>query len=159
MKRNQFNQFLFLLFFLCTVLFAFMIFTEKKRTADLKEQNIELKGEIDRLNRTAQVGNSDLTSAQKASKLQSWDIKRFQKNGLKNPEEDILNDLMKQGRLITFEPKPGVSWRFDRNETIILSKQWVFTKFDEGHMLGSMLLQYSVNNGTITWEAISQVLD
>ncbi|MBN2202525.1 hypothetical protein JW777_11260 [bacterium] len=159
MKRNQFNQFLFFLFVLCTVLFAFMLFTEKKKTADLKNQNMELKGEVDLLNLASQDNNSDLTSAQKSSRLQSWDIKRFQKNGLENPEKDIVDDLMKQSRLIKFEPKPGVSWRFDRNETIILSNQWVFTKFDEGHMLGSMLLQYSVNNGAITWEAISQVLD
>jgi cbb3-type cytochrome oxidase subunit 3 len=159
MKRNQFHQFLFFLFFLGTVLFAFLLFTEKNKIADLKKYNMELKGEIDRLNLAFQDNNSDLKSPQKSSKLQSWDITGFQKNGLKNPEEEILNDLMKQSRLIRFEPKPGVSWRFDRNETIILSNRWIFTKFDEGHMLGSMLLQYSVKNGFITWEAVSQVLD
>jgi hypothetical protein len=158
-KNDQFKNLLFVLFFLCTVLFAFVIFVERKNTGNLKKYNIELKEEIDRLNLASQDTNADSRSSQKSSKLQSWDIKRFQKSGLKNPGEDILDDLMKQSRLIKFEPQPGVSWRFDRNETIILSNRWVFTKFDEGHMLGSMLLQYSVNNGSITWEAISQHLD
>jgi hypothetical protein len=146
-------------FFLSTAVFAGLFILERKNTADLENKNLELKSDLEEFKQKASDNTADQNDSKKLSKLQSWDIKRFQKKGLKNPENDILASLMKQTQLIKFEPQPGVSWRFDANETIILSNRWVFTKFDEGHMLGSMLLSYTVNNGSVAWEAISQYLD
>jgi hypothetical protein len=159
MKKNNFTNTVFIVFFLSTAVFAALFYLERKNVADLEKINMELKSDMEALKQKAGDNTADLDNSKKFSGLQSWDIKRLQKKGLKNPENDILAGLMKQTRLIKFEPQPGVSWRFDTNESIILSNRWVFTKFDEGHMLGSMLLSYTVNNGSITWEVISQVLD
>jgi len=159
MKNNHFNKFILFVFFICTIVFIILFIFEKKNTTNLEKLNFALKAEIVKLNLAVKDNNSELNTSQKLSKLQSWDIKRFQKKGLTNPEDDILDNLTKQAQLIKFEPQPGVSWRFDKNETIILSNRWIFTKFDEGHMLGSMLLKYNVDNGSITWEVISQYLD
>jgi hypothetical protein len=159
MKNSNFKNLVLYLFLISTIVFIILFIFEKKSTAHLIKLNIELKAEIDKLNLAVKDNNSEVNTAPKLSKLQSWDIKRFQKKGLMNPEEDILDNLSKQTRLIKFEPQPSVAWRFDKNETIILSNRWIFTKFDEGHMLGSMLLKYNVDNGSITWEVISQYLD
>jgi len=159
MKKGNFRNVIFFVFFTCTIAFVILFFVERKNSTNLEKSYMALKSDMEKLNQKVSDKNSDLNTSQKLSKLQSWDIKRFQKKGLKNPEADILESLTKQTHLIKFEPQPGVSWRFDKNETIILSDRWVFTKFDEGHMLGSMLLSYNVNNGSITWEVISQYLD
>jgi hypothetical protein len=159
MKNNNFKNFILFIFIICTIIFGILFIFEMKNTSNLVKLNIGLKAEIDNVNLAVYNNKSELNTVYKLSKLQSWDIKRFQKKGLTNPEKDILDNLSKQTKLIKFEPQPGVTWRFDINETIILSNRWIFTKFDEGHFLGSMLLKYNVDNGSITWEVISQYLD
>jgi hypothetical protein len=159
MKKTKSNNFLSILFLVCAIVFAVLFVIEKKKNANLESTNIKSGSEMEEVNQKAGDAHSDANTSNQLSKLQSWDIKRFQKKGLKNPEDDIIESLLKQSHLIKFEPHAGVTWRFDKNETILLSNRWVFTKFDEGHMLGSMLLEYTVNNGLITWEVISQYLD
>jgi hypothetical protein len=159
MKNKNSSNFILYVLFIITIVLVILLYMEKKNTSELEKPMATLPAKTEKSVPAAEGNVPGLNDPQMISKLQSWDIRRFQKRGLANPEEDIVNDLLKQNRLIQFDSHAGVNWRIDKNETIILSNKWVFTKFDDGHMLGSILLQYQVENGIITWEVISQYLD
>ncbi|MGV3541339.1 MAG: hypothetical protein ACO1OQ_16100 [Rufibacter sp.] len=82
--------------------------------------------------------------------LSNSDIQRLKKKGLKNPEADLMNDLMrKQKSLLTAQGSMGGTMAI--RDIRILNDRYAMAYFEDGHNGGNMLLRYSVNNGTITW--------
>jgi len=93
--------------------------------------------------------------------LNSWDIDKFKEKGLQNPSEDLMTDLRNHRELIPYKGVLGGTMNFYQKDDIhILTSKWVFASFDDGHIGGYMLLEYTVSNaGKISWRVIDSYLD
>jgi hypothetical protein len=118
---------------------------EKLREAERKCENLRVKSE------TLKGG----------SLLRNWDIAHLKKDGLSNPEEDLIADLMRHRELIPYAGVMGGTMGFYSPKDIhILSPRWVLAAFEDGHIGGKMLLEYSVSpGGKVYWKVISAYLD
>ncbi|WP_181305643.1 hypothetical protein [Rufibacter sp. XAAS-G3-1] len=82
--------------------------------------------------------------------LTESDIQRLKRKGLKNPEADLMNDLMrKQKTLLTTSGTMGGTMAIQ--DVRILNDRHALAYFEDGHNGGYLLLRYAVNNGAITW--------
>lgn len=95
------------------------------------------------------------------SLLRTSDIASLQKNGLSDPEKDLVADLMQHRELIPYEGVMGGTMGFYSPKDIhILSSRWVLAAFEDGHIGGHMLLEYRVDpDGEICWRVIGAYLD
>ena len=85
--------------------------------------------------------------------LSESDIQRLKREGLQNPETDLLNDLnRKQSRLIPAEGTMGGTMTI--RDSRILNDRYAMAYYEDGHNGGYMLLKYTVNNGTINWTVV-----
>ncbi|KAA9340581.1 hypothetical protein [Adhaeribacter soli] len=95
-------------------------------------------------------------SAQFADELGSLsesDINRLQKKGLRNPEVELKNSLIKnQSSLIPVKGTVGGTMTF--RDIRILNDSYALAYFEDGHNGGNMLLKYSVANGVVTWKVL-----
>ncbi|WP_192821757.1 hypothetical protein [Rufibacter sp. LB8] len=82
--------------------------------------------------------------------LSDSDVKRLKRAGLKNPETDLMNDLMrKQKSVLTNVGVKGGTMAI--HDVRILNDRYAMAYFEDGHFGGNMVLRYSVDNGAITW--------
>ena len=83
-------------------------------------------------------------------------VREFQNSGLRNPEKEIIADLLKHPNLIP--AKSGVVEGmkfFEQNKILILSRELVFAPFTDGTKSGKMILEYSItSDGRISWVPI-----
>jgi len=92
--------------------------------------------------------------------LNDYHVDNLKEKGLKNPTEDLLSDLEKQENLIPFKGTLGGTMYFLRENALILNQKWIFAPFEDGHICGSLILEYRVKkNGKISWKVISSHLD
>ena len=90
------------------------------------------------------------------SNLRKSDILLLKKKGLRQPVDDLTEDLMGQRDLIPIDGVLGGTMAFVKSEMVILNDKWVFASFDDGHMLGRALLEYEVSeDGKISWGMIA----
>ncbi len=81
------------------------------------------------------------------------------KSGLKNPIEDIKTDLLSRKDIIKHDGiKGGIMGFYDSRNIYILNNKWVYAVYEDGHIAGSMLLEYKVKNGKISWNIIKEML-
>ncbi|MGM0677171.1 hypothetical protein [Ectothiorhodospira marina] len=85
--------------------------------------------------------------------------RRLRRQGLNQPREDLLNDLIQRPELIDHEPVLGGTLFFIPDESHILNDQWVLATFEDGHVRGQMLLEYQVAFGTIDWRVLVSDLE
>lgn len=85
--------------------------------------------------------------------LSAGDVQRLKRKGLKNPEVDLMNDLMrKQKSLLTASGSMGGTMAI--RDIRILNDRHALAYFEDGHNGGYMLLRYTVENGSITWNKL-----
>jgi catechol 2,3-dioxygenase-like lactoylglutathione lyase family enzyme len=73
---------------------------------------------------------------------------------------DLKKDLMKHPELIPFKGEVGGKMDFYSEEFIhILSNDWVYAYFEDGHIAGQMLLKYRMDGGKITWKVLQSELE
>ncbi|GGK64821.1 hypothetical protein ACD591_01615 [Rufibacter glacialis] len=90
------------------------------------------------------------TFEEEVGSLSDSDIQRLKRKGLKNPEADLMNDLMrKQKTLLTTPGTMGGTMAIQ--DVRILNDRHALAYFEDGHNGGYLLLRYAVNNGAITW--------
>jgi hypothetical protein len=93
-------------------------------------------------------------------KLDSWKIAQLKKQGLSEPLNDIITDLSKHMELIPFKGVLGGTMGFYDLENIIVTSNEVFAPFDDGHIMGYMLLKYQVSSeGKISWKVLDAYLE
>jgi len=86
-------------------------------------------------------------------------ISALKRRGFDGSVQDIVNDLLKHKELIPYDGVLGGKMGFhSRDNVYVLSDKWVYAYFDDGHINGYMLLNYSVNNGNISWKVIDSYL-
>ncbi|WP_210463651.1 hypothetical protein [Rufibacter roseolus] len=82
--------------------------------------------------------------------LSEGEVQRLKNKGLKNPEADLMNDLMrKQKSLLPTTGTAGGTMAIQ--DVRILNDRHALAYFEDGHNGGYLLLRYAVNNGAITW--------
>ncbi|MDA3847009.1 MAG: hypothetical protein PF505_10795 [Vallitaleaceae bacterium] len=70
----------------------------------------------------------------------------------------IVDDLRARTELIGFEGVVGGTMRF--GSIFVINDQWVYARFDDGHIMGYGLYKYKVEaNMDLTWEVIDSRLD
>ena len=73
----------------------------------------------------------------------------------------IKADLTEHPELIPFEGTLGGTMGFYDPENIyVLSDKWVYARFEDGHIQGGMLLEYSLGpDGEISWQVLEARLE
>jgi hypothetical protein len=90
--------------------------------------------------------------------LDEYQVRNLKRKGLDNPVEDIRNDLMREGALISRKGTQGGTMKFYLPEAIhVLTENWVIAYFEDGHNAGALILKYDVVNGDITWEVLDEI--
>src|SRR5689334_15934335 len=86
--------------------------------------------------------------------LDEGDVVSLQRQGLDDPARRIRESLVAHRELIPFPGVLGGTMAIRPNEDIaLLTPPYVFAKFDDGHIGGSMLLEYTVTPGPeIHWK-------
>ena len=104
---------------------------------------------------------SKIETSQRPSLLTGRDIAQLARQGISNPEEELVADLMQHSELITYDGIMGGSMGFYSPKDIhILSSRWVLASFEDGHIGGNMLLEYRVDPGrNISWKVLSAYLE
>jgi hypothetical protein len=88
--------------------------------------------------------------------LPDFAIRDLRGKGLADPVEELRSDLRVNADLIPLKPH-GQRWQF--GTIIVLSPRWVFANFEDGHYMGSCLLEYDVlSGGKIRWRVLKAEL-
>ena len=90
------------------------------------------------------------------SRLSAQTIREFKNKGLRNPEQNIITDLMKHPNLIPVKSGSDNGMKFyDKKKIFVLSRNLVFAHFSDGNKGGTMILEYSItSDGRISWVPI-----
>ncbi|OGF17309.1 MAG: hypothetical protein A2W00_14245 [Candidatus Eisenbacteria bacterium RBG_16_71_46] len=92
--------------------------------------------------------------------LTSGEIAQLQLAGLPDPPQRLREDLMRHPELIPFEGTLGGRMRFDPGGIALLSPEWVYARFEDGHTGGSCLLAFDVlRDGRISWRRLAARAD
>ena len=92
--------------------------------------------------------------------LRDWDLIDLKKAGLRDPVNQLRNDLVAHPELIGIPGGLGGTMRFYAPAVALLNSRWVFARFDDGHSEGSCLLEYHVaKDGTIQWKVLKTMRD
>lgn len=159
--------------FFLLIIMLFLVYTvwdNNRMIQDLEEREARLVEERDSLRDiTAEMQPEprhddpvdEVEERPSRSLLSNFDVNRLKRQGLDDPVKNITDDLLRRSDLIQHQGIMGGTMGFYTAENIyILTPQWVFAYFEDGHIRGEMLLQYTVeSNGTLTWEVIESSLD
>jgi len=85
--------------------------------------------------------------------LHESEIRELQTKGLPDPVNDLRNDLKSHPEIIPIAPSPTLRWGV--GPVALLSTKWAFAHYEDGHMMGNMLLEYDVlPGGKIRWTVL-----
>lgn len=98
---------------------------------------------------------------QSRSVVPQGDAGQLKEQGFSKLEEDLATDLMQHRELIPYKGVLGGTMGFYSQKDIhVLTSRWVLAAFEDGHIGGHMLLEYTVSpGGEIQWKVISSYLD
>jgi hypothetical protein len=117
-----------------------------------------LRAEMTRARNVLHGAEADTREARDA--IQDDEIEELRHAGLADPVRDLEADLMKHPELI---PYPGVEGGhmgfYSADDIRILGGHWVFARFEDGHIGGTILLEYKVDSGRITWKKLAAARD
>jgi hypothetical protein len=109
---------------------------------------------------SSRIGESSRAQPDQVMLLNEHDILGLKKMGLRDPVNDLRRDLHAHPELIPFEGVLGGTMGFVEDRIAVLSRQWVYAEFEDGHIGGSCLLSYEVKSGGgISWNVLSAVLE
>lgn len=125
----------------------------QKQVEEMAEGQIQAEADQEKL-------RNELVEAQKlmaiAPMLNEVMIKELKSRGVEEPQE-VLKDLLEQSQLIPYEGVLG--------GTMFMAEGWLLTDrfalavFEDGHVMGHMVLEYDIDGGSIHWKVLSAYLD
>jgi hypothetical protein len=157
--------------FIIMLFLAYSVWDKREQITDLGNREARLVEERDALRerleeimqQDTEADTPDTPRVERTTRslLSDFEINRLRRQGLNDPVNDITRDLLRRSDLIQHEGVLGGTMGFYSPENIhILSPKWVFAYFEDGHIRGEMLLEYSVDNrGNISWKVIDSYLD
>lgn len=117
----------------------------------------QLRSQIDSLNQAIVQRQTQIENLKRQTILPDYQIKRLKQLGLEDPINDLVKDVYGKPEIID---KNGVlGGNMVISEVDILNGKWAYAKYEDGHIMGSMLLEYTVKNGKIVWTIIKSELD
>lgn len=124
---------------------------------DLSREASSLRAERNRLADQVSALTAELNSQPVVplTLLSDSGLRRLREQGLDEPVSQIVADLKKRPDLIPFDASSGGTMAFRDNDKWVLTEKWVLAYFEDGHIGGRALLEYSVANGTIEWRRIA----
>ncbi|GEM_PF-1242023 len=135
----------------------------ENREARLVEERDVLREQIEELEAMVEDVEPEEIEVDEAGRslLSNFEINRLKRQGLDDPVNDITKDLLSRNDLIPYDGVLGGTMSFYAPQNIhILSPQWVFAYFEDGHIRGEMLLKFTIDNdGNINWSVIDSYLD
>jgi hypothetical protein len=135
------------------------------RNNSLQSDLAQLRGERQAL--TAEIADLRKRLAEYERRAQDqpgllpWELEELQKKGLQDPVRDLVADLQEHPELIPYKGVLGGTMAFGFPEKIhVLTDRYVLAYFEDGHIAGWMLLEYSVaRGGKISWRVIDSYLE
>lgn len=93
--------------------------------------------------------------------LQPGKVDELKKKGLEHPVADLVADLQKHPELIPYKGVLGGTMAFGFPDKIyVLTDRYVLAYFEDGHIAGWMLLEYTVGRGgKISWRVTDAYLE
>jgi len=135
----------------------------ERREARLVEERDTLRGLLDELHDRYEDVEPIETEIDDADRsfLSNFELNRLRRQGLDDPINDLTRDLLSRDDIIPYEGVLGGTMSFYTPQNIhVISPRWVFAYFEDGHIRGEMLLEYSIDNyGNISWNVIDSYLD
>lgn len=123
----------------------------------ITEQNDQLRS-LDEMLEQA-MANYEGQYSDRSSHLFESEIRRLKEAGLSSPLKMLREDLMSKPDLIAYEGIHGGTMRiYSEDQIILLPGNYVMAVFEDGHIQGGMLLEYSVKEGVISWKRLSTKL-
>lgn len=120
----------------------------KQRLDIVLEENIQLKEEIKKL--------KEAFAESKLDDLAAFELEK--KNYFGSPK-DIITELVKHPELIPYEGVLGGEILFREEGAKVLSHEWIFAPFDDGHISGYLLIHYSIVDGKPgDWKVVDSYL-
>ena len=84
------------------------------------------------------------------------EIARLRDLGLGDPVHDLIADLARHPELIPFPGVLGSHMIFIQSECAVLSGEWVYAYFEDGHVSGRAVIEYEVRpGGRIAWKLLA----
>ena len=82
-------------------------------------------------------------------------IAQLKQDGLEDPPRQLRESLMTRADLIPLPGELGGTMEIEDESIVLLEPPYAFARFDDGHVGGSMLLQYSVlPGGRVDWQRL-----
>ena len=152
---------IFRAFLIFAGLFLFLAGCSGKAVKAVWQENERLLAENEKMNREIVILRArieDLIKSQPG--LTAEEREDLQKKGLKDPVEDLVNDLGSREELMPFKGIFGARPSFYKDVRMyVLNSRWVFTIWDSGNAIGQQLFEYSVSeSGKISWKKIDTLL-
>lgn len=127
---------------------------EQEKTVWSQEE-VSLKEKISELTAQTEIYARQISAFPDSSTIEY----RLKQQGFEGSVQDIVANLIKHPELIPYEGVLGGKMGFyNKDEIYVLTDQWVCAYFDDGHISGSLLLGYKINNGAISWEMMDSCL-
>jgi hypothetical protein len=93
--------------------------------------------------------------ALRSTVLDEADIAQLKQQGLDDPPRQLRASLIAHPKLIPYPGELGGTMGFDEDSIVLLAPSFAFAEFDDGHVGGHMLLEYSVHPGAkIDWKVV-----
>jgi hypothetical protein len=89
------------------------------------------------------------------------EIEDLRKHGLRDPIAQIVEDLRSHPEVIPHPGELGGNMGFyDPDGIHVLSARWVYARFDDGHITGDGVFEFTVQpDGSLAWKVVSSRLD
>lgn len=87
-------------------------------------------------------------------------LEDLRRRGLADPVPALLADLERHPELIPFPGTEGSEMRFYPSQCVVVSPEWVYAYFEDGHVSGRGLFEYRVlAGGRIVWKRLTAKRD
>ncbi|TKC19803.1 hypothetical protein [Robertmurraya kyonggiensis] len=134
---------------------------ENKEIENLVIQVQELQNEIKGLKESDNVEEATIVKEQiiTTDEFPALSQAELTNLGFTGKVDDIKEDLIRHEDIIPYKGVLGGEMHFLNDEIIVLSHEWVFAPFDDGHTGGYLLLNFEIEGGKVTqWKVLDSYL-
>ncbi len=149
-KRTAIFSLLLNITFLFLFYYSSISNTNKRNTQQKTYQE-----ELNRLKKNMTKANYQLQTG-----LTQEDLILLKRQGLKDPENEIVASLQNQKGLVPEKAALGGNFSFyDKTQIYIVNQKWVYAYFEDGHNAGYALLEFNISSkSTFQWKILAWYL-